>query len=81
MRTISQKPGKYVAKCLLNTDFLRNGLYSIAISSSIPNMEILDEIEFATKFEIESPLDITTVLGQSRRGVIFKNLIWQIDQC
>ena len=81
MRTISQKPGKYVAKCLLNADFLRNGLYSIAISSSIPNMEILDEIEFATKFEIESPLDITTVLGQSRRGVIFKNLIWQIDQC
>lgn len=81
MRTISQKPGKYVAKCLLNTDFLRNGLYSITISSSIPNMEVLDEIEFATKFEIESPLDITTVLGQSRRGVIFKNLTWQINQC
>ncbi|MEN6553323.1 MAG: ABC transporter ATP-binding protein, partial [Methanobacterium sp.] len=81
MRTISQKPGKYVAKCLLNTDFLRNGLYSITISSSIPNMEVLDEIEFATGFEIESPLDITTVLGQSRRGVIFKNLTWQINQC
>jgi lipopolysaccharide transport system ATP-binding protein len=81
MRTISQKPGKYIATCPLNIDFLRNGLYSITISSSIPNIEVLDEIEFATRFEIESPLDITTVLGQSRRGVIFKNLVWQINQC
>jgi lipopolysaccharide transport system ATP-binding protein len=81
MRTISQKPGKYVAKCLLNTSFLRNGLYSITINSSIPHVEYLDEIEFATRFEIESPLDITNVLSQNRRGIIFKNLIWQIDQC
>ena len=81
MRKTSHKPGKYFAKCLLNTDFLRNGLYSITISSSIPNVEVLDEIESATRFEIESPMDITNVLSQSRRGVIFKNLIWQIDQC
>lgn len=79
MRTMSQKPGKYIAKCLLNTDFLRNGLYSITISSSVPNVEVLDEIEFAGRFEVESPLDITNVLGQSRRGIIFKNLIWQMD--
>ncbi|AAM30352.1 Polysaccharide ABC transporter, ATP-binding protein [Methanosarcina mazei Go1] len=80
MRTLSQKPGEYIATCPINVDFLRNGLYYITISSSVPNIEILDIVEFATRFEIESPLDITTLLGQSRKGVIFKNFVWQINQ-
>jgi lipopolysaccharide transport system ATP-binding protein len=71
--------GKYIARCLLNTDFLRDGIYYVTISSSIPRVEILDEIQFAIKFEIKTPLNITNVLSQGRRGIIFKKLKWQTE--
>ena len=79
LREVPYEPGKYIAKCLLKTYFLRDGIYHITISSSIPNVEILDEIQFAAKFEIETPLNITNLISQGRRGVIYKKLNWQID--
>lgn len=71
-------PGRYVATCTLDNDFLREGRYHLSISSSVPGVETLDEIENAASLELSSVVDDIKRLNQGRRGVIYKRFLWEV---
>lgn len=68
--------GHYKASCYIPTEYLRPGLYWIDIASSVPGVEMLDEIRNALSFEVLNTGNIEFKLSQVRRGVIAPILSW-----
>jgi len=69
--------GNYVFECPIELSFFRQGQYNIVVSSSVPNIEILDVVERPLIFEILDDLSPLLRLGQSRRGMILPILKWR----
>ena len=70
-------PGTYIAKCFINSHYLRPGRYSIGISSSIPNFLILGNLPDAISFDVIDTGSIESKISQGRQGVISPILHWQ----
>lgn len=71
------KPGNYSVECVIPLNYFRQGNYSIKISSSIPGVEILDNVEELLAFEVQDDTSPILKLGQSRRGIILPVLEWR----
>ena len=65
--------------CKLPSHLLRDGHYRIALSSSIPGIEVLQILEEQLIFELVTPNSPSVKLGQGRRGVILPILEWNHD--
>jgi lipopolysaccharide transport system ATP-binding protein len=73
-------PGKYVFECQVNLNILRSGRYQISVTSSIPNIEMLDVLENHLAFDLLDDSSPILRLGQNRRGVVLLNLPWTIQK-
>jgi lipopolysaccharide transport system ATP-binding protein len=69
--------GKYNTKCHISSEYLRHGRYTIGLSASIPNYEILDEITSAISFDVIDTGSVESKLGQGRQGIISPLLEWK----
>ena len=78
LRTI-RYPGRYRAKCTISPEYLRPGSYYIDLSSSVPNVKILNILRNAISFEI-SGLNIESKLSQVRRGIIVPIYTWETQK-
>jgi lipopolysaccharide transport system ATP-binding protein len=72
-----KRAGHYKASCFVPPAYLRPGRYWIDISSSIPGVQMLDEIRNALAFEVLNTGNIEFKLSQGRRGVIAPILSWK----
>lgn len=68
--------GHFKASCRIPPEYLRPGLYWIDIASSVPGVEMLDEIRNALSFEVLNTGNVEFKLSQGRRGVIAPILGW-----
>jgi len=73
---ITKLPGRHKASCYVPPEYLRPGRYTIDIGSSVPGIQILDEIQNALAFEVINTGNIEFKLSQGRRGVITPLLNW-----
>src|SRR5215211_177905 len=73
-------PGKYVFECQVNLNILRSGRYQISVTSSIPNIEMLDALENHLAFDLLDDSSPILRLGQNRRGVVLLNLPWTVQK-
>ncbi len=71
-----KQPGIYRASCFVSPQYLRPGNYWIHLGSSIPCVEVLDEVNHAISFEVLDTGSIESKLSQGRRGVISPILHW-----
>lgn len=74
-----RSPGRYRAKCLISSDYLRPGVYYIDISSSIPGVKVLNILQNAISFEIAG-LNVENKLSQGRRGIITPVFGWETQK-
>ena len=70
-------PGAYQCVCRIPLNELREGQYRVALSSSIPNIEILHIVEAPLVFEVVAPDSPVVKLAQDRRGIILPSLDWE----
>jgi len=70
-------PGNYIFSCHIPSEYLRSGRYWLELSSSIPNIEILDKITNAISFLVIDTGSIDANLGQGRNGAIAPILKWE----
>ncbi len=68
--------GQYVLECPIRLSSLRKGRYHIRISSSIPNIEMLDIVEKFLYFEIVDDPPFMVKLNQTRTGVFVPLIEW-----
>ncbi len=73
-------PGYYRVSCFIRPTYLRPGRYWIDLSSSIPAVEMLDEVRNAIAFEVIDSGGVEFKLSQGRRGVIIPILEWNTDR-
>jgi len=69
--------GPSVYECPLDLSFLRSGHYRIRLSASIPQLEVLDEVENDVVFTVVDDATPIARLGQGRRGLIVPSLPWR----
>lgn len=70
-------PGVYEWTCRIPLSPYRAGKYSLAVSSSVPGVRILDVFEPNVSFEIQDDASPIHKLGQNRRGVILPIFEWK----
>jgi lipopolysaccharide transport system ATP-binding protein len=73
-------PGRYRASCFIPPTYLRSGRYWIDLGSSIPGIQMLDEVHNAIAFEVVDSGSVEFKLSQGRRGVIAPILRWHADR-
>jgi lipopolysaccharide transport system ATP-binding protein len=73
-------PGRYIFQCPIDLSMLRPKRYLISLSSSIPNVEILDAADLPLSFELFDDSSPILKLGQGRRGVILPILQWTMSK-
>lgn len=78
LRTV-RNPGRYRARCSISCNYLRPGVYSIDLSSSIPGVKILNILQNAISFEVTG-LNIENKLSQERRGTIIPIFNWETEK-
>jgi lipopolysaccharide transport system ATP-binding protein len=69
-------PGIYTVSCYIPGHFLRLGRYWLDLSSSIPNVEMLDEIKQSISFEVIGSDAIESKFPQPRLGVVSPKSNW-----
>ena len=74
-RNIKQ-PDRYRASCFIPPTYLRRGQYWINLGSSIPGIQVLDEVHNAITFEVMDTGSVEFKLSEGRRGVILPILKW-----
>jgi lipopolysaccharide transport system ATP-binding protein len=73
--------GFYAYSCYVPPVYLRPGRYWLELSSSIPNIEILDQVPNSISFDILDTGSLDARLGHGRNGVISPILSWEkLDQ-
>ena len=72
-------PGLYRASCFIPSDYLRPGRYIINLSSSIPRVKMLDDIQNAIAFEVIDTGGVEIKLAQGRRGIVCPLLLWKTE--
>ncbi|MBK8138321.1 MAG: ABC transporter ATP-binding protein [Chloroflexi bacterium] len=69
-------PGLYTVRCHIPGSLLRLGRYWIDLGSSIPNIEMFDEVKQAISFEVIGSAAAESKLSQTRLGVVAPRLDW-----
>jgi len=69
-------PGRQAVECPIDLGFFKPGKYSIKVSSSVPNLEILDLVEDQLAFEVYDDHSPVLKLGQARKGIILPKIRW-----
>ena len=72
-------PGKYIVQCDIPSAYLRLGRYWLDLGSSIPNVELFDEVKQAISFEVTGDGSLEAKLAQTRFGVVAPALKWQLQ--
>ena len=72
--------GIYRFICPIQLKTLRQGRYYITVSSSVPAVEVLDNVEDQLLFEILDEPACLLQLGQGRSGMILPIIQWSIDK-
>jgi lipopolysaccharide transport system ATP-binding protein len=70
-------PGNHTIECPIDLSFFRKGRYFVRVSSSVPGVEILDEVETTVMFEIHNDPNFTLKLGGGRDGIIMPLIKWR----
>jgi lipopolysaccharide transport system ATP-binding protein len=74
-------PGRYRAVCDLPTHELRDGRYYLSFSSSIPGVEMLDEVPYPISFILEGgDSEILQLGGHGRLGVLYRSVLWKVQR-
>ncbi len=68
--------GRHLLECRVPLALLRAGRYQIHLSSSVPNLEVLDVAEHTLEFEVLDDSSPLLRLAQARRGLILPLLEW-----
>ena len=77
-RSFADKPmGRHRAGCRIPPDFLRPGIYSLSLSSSVPNVKFLASLENVLGFEVVDNGSVLLKLSQGRAGVVLPILPWR----
>jgi lipopolysaccharide transport system ATP-binding protein len=70
--------GPHRARCRVPTDFLRPGHYTVSVSSSVPNVRPLAELQNVLGFHVVDDGSVMVKLSQGRRGVVLPVLKWEV---
>jgi len=73
-------PGRYRTSCFIPPTYLRPGRYWIDLGSSIPGVQMLDEVRNVIAFEVVDTGSVEFKLSQGRRGVIAPILKWNTER-
>ena len=69
--------GRHRARCHVPANFLRPGIYSLSLSSSVPNVKFLASLPNVLSFEVVDDGSVLLKLSQGRAGVVLPILPWQ----
>ena len=72
--------GKYLFECPIDLRILREGQYSILVTSSIPGVEMLDSVKQELVFDLVDDVSPILKLGQNRRGIILPTISWNTER-
>jgi lipopolysaccharide transport system ATP-binding protein len=68
--------GRYEGRCIIPSIFLRSGRYSITVTCSRPNVEVITKINDAIDFEVIDPDGVPSRIGQIRTSLLTPRLDW-----
>ena len=71
--------GHYILECPIQLSLFREGIYKIKISSSIPNVEMLDILDEVLSFQIFDDSSPMSFFGQKRNGIVLPIFKWKSE--
>ncbi len=73
-----RQPGRYVARCHVPAQYLRQGRYRIDLGASIPGIRMLDFCSGVIFVQVVDDSSVEAAIAQGRQGVIAPRLVWEV---